>query len=1283
MRWMGILHAVLAAGFSFGLTGSAQSQQLASSVSISDLDLDLRNGAVEKAERGAAQLLRDRRTGTHDDSLDVLHATRILLQARLRLGHADASMDSLADAFMALCEALREGSSTELALAHEYKGYLARERRQYDQAQNEYRHALAETAARVGADHAETARVLCGLARVLMESGQPAAARDSLERALDIRERRLDPNSPEIAKTLVNLNEARIALGDSTGVRASYARAASIFLAAEGEDGPDVFDVMYRESVWRVKVRNATVAAGILDRLISRQRLVAGSEPQLAQSLRLRATVSLRLGQIDTAASQASEAMGLYERCAGRNTWEVAACLVILGDCSGQAVRYREAEGLYVRALSILRGPPVENPSILTDCLCALASLSLTLSRHAETLLYAREALATTAHHYGPSSREAAIARIALGAALRAAQQPDSAQSQYARAQDELTRVAGPDDVILADALLGLGALARERGDLASARGYVERALALREGAYGPGDQSLSPCLHELGIIERQLGDESGARTSLDRALRIAMSGSRSRLEQGAILSSIATAERARGDLRAAEGHFREAQAVIRESLPPDHPSNAQILRNLASLENATGRFSEAEADYRSAISILERTLPGHPDLGATYLGLGNALKAVGDTLGARSLYRRAISIHRDALGPESAALALDYYNLATLLLESGDLHAAMDTASVAEVISQRHFKLIAQGVSEREALHYSAGRVQGTDIILTCAARSRDVSDWKEAWDRLIHSRALVLEEIADRRAILASVRDSTTSRIEAELSEAGGRLAQLVVQGRGDLAPEAHAQRVEAARREKETAERALAARCARYTQLRARENVGFSEVVGALPERSALIAWVRYNRLERLITPGTAAAVDSATSMGVPSYAAFVLAGPHREPIFVDLGSATEIDERILRWHAEAARGLRGRGQETAFKAYLKAGQELRESVWDPVAAGITDVDHILLVPDGSLTLVNFGALPTTDQTFLIEDEPILTILSSEREVIPAEGSGTSGDGMLTIAAPDYQRTPSTTVENSPATARPPTTAGAACGEYQSLSFGRIPETRVEQDRLTKVWQDYGQRPRNKDGREGEPLVIALTGTEATEGLFRQYAPGRNVIHIATHGFFLGEECMGRRTAAAASELDELAFAGMMAESPLLLSGLAFAGANQRTRTTDAADDGILTAEEIVALDLSGVDLVVLSACQTGLGKIETGEGVFGFRRAFQIAGAHTLVMALWSVNDQATRAWMDVMFEQRLRHGHSIAEAVRTASREILRDRRSQGLDIHPFYWGAFVSVGDWN
>jgi CHAT domain-containing protein len=199
-----------------------------------------------------------------------------------------------------------------------------------------------------------------------------------------------------------------------------------------------------------------------------------------------------------------------------------------------------------------------------------------------------------------------------------------------------------------------------------------------------------------------------------------------------------------------------------------------------------------------------------------------------------------------------------------------------------------------------------------------------------------------------------------------------------------------------------------------------------------------------------------------------------------------------------------------------------------------------------------------------------------------------------------------------------------------------------------------------------------------VVFLGGKDATELRFKQAASGHRVLHLATHGFFLDDTDRvsgdGLRGIGALASTD--------AENPLVLSGLALAGANHRARAADDEEDGVLTAEEIAALDLSGTEWAVLSACDTGLGRIRPGEGVVGLRRAFRLAGVRTLIMTLWPVEDEEAAEWIEALYRARLDDGADTATAVAQATRTLIEERRRTGASTHPVFWGPYVASGDW-
>jgi len=279
--------------------------------------------------------------------------------------------------------------------------------------------------------------------------------------------------------------------------------------------------------------------------------------------------------------------------------------------------------------------------------------------------------------------------------------------------------------------------------------------------------------------------------------------------------------------------------------------------------------------------------------------------------------------------------------------------------------------------------------------------------------------------------------------------------------------------------------------------------------------------------------------------------------------------------------------------------------------------------------------------------------MESDLLIHYLSAERDLVLHRDSRTLGEGLLAMGGADFDAGPTGGSPMPLTSAESIRGQRSDCGEFKVMRFAPLAATAGEVEELDVLWG--GSKP-----------TVTLLGSGACESALKAQAPGKRVLHLATHGFFLGEDCGGDNSI----------------KNPLLLSGLALAGANRRDEAQPGEEDGILTAEEISALDLSGVEWAVLSACKTGLGEVEAGEGVLGLRRAFQVAGVGTVIMSLWAVEDEATRSWMQRLYKGRFEDQLSTAKAVRQASVGELQARRQQGESTHPFWWGGFIAAGDW-
>jgi CHAT domain-containing protein len=401
-----------------------------------------------------------------------------------------------------------------------------------------------------------------------------------------------------------------------------------------------------------------------------------------------------------------------------------------------------------------------------------------------------------------------------------------------------------------------------------------------------------------------------------------------------------------------------------------------------------------------------------------------------------------------------------------------------------------------------------------------------------------------------------------------------------------------------------------------------------VTLAAVQRAIPPAAALVEFIKYE-------PYRPAAREDRLAYGDPRYAAYVMRGSGA-PVRVDLGPAAAIEIAVT----ELRQSLRN-PKRTDNKQRARALDAL---VLEPIRATIGTDGRLLISPDGALNLVPFETLVDSQGRYAVESYSI-SYLTSGRDLLRLQVPRQSRSAPLVVANPDFGE-PTRAMGS-----RAPVRSGTAAGNLASTYFAPLSGTAQEARMIQSLYPD----------------ATILTGTKATKSALRATtAPA--ILHIASHGFFLENAAPppgAANTRAARSS-------GGLVENPLVRSGIALARANVRG---PAVDSGILTALETSSLNLWGTQLVTLSACDTGVGEVRQGEGVYGLRRAFLLAGAESIVMSLWPVSDYVTRQMMQTYYSG-LKKGLGRGEALRAAQLDMLRRRP------HPFYWGGFIQAGAW-
>ena len=1187
------------------------------------------------------------------------------------------------------------------------------------------RRALAERALRIREEHTDDVAIATSLMwlgrALLVDDHAPAAARDTLERALSLERHAHADSSAGVARIKFELGLARRALGDERAARELIEDAVRTWRAARPADSSWLGRPLSALADIGASSGDSIAARSSLDRLmmfrlgyLTDLQHTAPEDPRLGEASRLLAREYrdrlhdyARADSLYRRAYAARQRLPMYDAAdATLPLASVARTQEIRGDLDG-------AVGTLEQVLAIREARATPDSQAVADAVQWLGEFHWRSRQWTLAVPQYTRLLALRERQFGPESREALQTMQTLDILRNESGELALAELGGRREVSIAERVLPPDDLDYGLAVYTLGITLRLRSDFDEARRNLERAVPILEKNLGPNDLEVANAVRNLGLALRGTGDAVSARPLLERALAIT---ERRRGPDSADdvlpLTGLGVVLEDLGDFATAESLFTRALGIVQRKLGPDSPAQIDALNDLASAETAVGSLPRAIAYYERGIAVMEkagerfRLSQFTTNLGLTLVGLGEYARAcdefekalaqaradsdafmegrvlsgygiaiayLGRPKAGRDSCARAVAIFRRLFGSDSPQVESLLPDFALVCSMAGDTAAALDHALDAQRIHLRSTRLLVEGLSEREALRVASDPSDGMGLALSFTAAGLPRRDARDVEDAIVQSRATVLDEVARRHQSVAAM--SAEAR---ELAAATTQLATLSLRGPGAEGPENYRTRLDKARERKEDAERALA-----LTGFRDRGSsdaaIDLARVAVALPVDAALVSYVRYDRwVPRLNAPGL---LDT-----IPSYLAFVLRPGERDPVAVPLGDARRADSLVSRWKEQVGRGSQVPDRFLSERAYRSAGDALRQAVWDPIAVAIGDAQRVFVVPDGALTLVSFATLPVGDRGYLLERGPLLHYLSAERDLVRAERTS-EGTGLLALGGPDFDheeahdsrsRLAVSFSGNSHVRAGPFQGLRSNCAEFRNARWSALPGAVRECQEIAELWRSAA------DTSEARVADLA-TGVSATESMFKLRAPGHRVLHIATHGFFLSGSCGAqnrRPPGPAAGGVEPMEWGDVPAESPLIWSGLVLAGANRRDEARPGEEDGVLTVEEVAAMDLSGVGWAVLSACETGVGEVRAGEGVFGLRRAFQIAGARTVIMSLWSVDDNSTREWMKELYEGRLTRHLGTAEAVRAAGLEVMRERRAAGLSTHPFYWGAFVAAGDW-
>jgi CHAT domain-containing protein len=1061
------------------------------------------------------------------------------------------------------------------------------------------------------------------------------------------------------------------------------ARHESDATASDAESADTLDLVLLARHLGRRLTQPDTVA--LAERALRIREAAAGADaPRLASTLVLAGLARAAHRQPEEARRAAARALAMRERSLGPDHVDVANALNATAWIERISGRYEDAKDAATRALAIARRAerPAGRETAISLSILAYAAHGVGDIDTAVPLF--EEGVGIEERFYGASHPAFLYSLLQLGNVYWDAGDLERSRDARERAVRGLERIPGSEYRLAFELMLHSNWMNRI-GDYAASLAVAERAAAFAERAAGPRSALAAAALDQVAITHGLLGNYAAAIAINQKAVALWSES------QGPDSQHAATAWRTLAISYEDAGRIDEALEAIEHALAnpafakePIRASEAMLVK--ASLLVTRGRLDEARTVLSGFRRVNEQIayFLGRVDLANAFTLQGRVERQQGQPARAVTFYRDALRLTEQNLGPTHPVTAVKRTELAGVLAEAGEVGEARGLLSAGERASLDHLRLLARALPDQAALTFAATRTSGLNLAVTLAAAAPGgVADIDGAFELLIRGRTVILDEMAARhQTALQGGGDAALRERLMTLNRARTRLANLIVRGPEQQPIDRYQALVDRTRETRDRAERDLAEASAAFRQELRRTRAGATEVLAHLPAGAALVSYARYT--PQPIAGGSHRTAPRAQTTSPQAYAAFV-ARPGRRVAIVPLGEASRIDAAIDAWRARirdelTSAGLASRRTEAAYR---EAGRALRALVWDPVQSRLGNASTVFIVPDGALHLVDLSTLPAGETGYLADAPVVLHYMLAERDLLQSSSPAAS-DSLLALGAPDFDKAERSTAAPTPRIASngaspashvasaggSPLRGAAACEASLASRFDPLPATDVEVRHIADLWR-----------RRLPDEVVLLDGARASETAVKALARGRRVLHLATHGFFLDRNCAAAGTRGGGSANQR-----MLEESPLLRSGLVLAGANSRTRAHAEADanddDGILTAEEIAGLDLSGAQWAVLSACDTGRGDWQAGEGVVGLRRSFQMAGARTVILSLWPVLDSVTARWMTALYRSKWTSHRTTAAAVRDANRALLAERRANGESTHPLYWSGFIATGDW-
>ena len=1079
--------------------------------------------------------------------------------------------------------------------------------------------------------------------RNLYQEGKVKEAIPIAAKLLAIREKSLGPDNPDTAKSLNNLAFLYDQTGDYAKAEPLYQQALRIYEKLLGPEHQETAQILDNLAGVYCSMAAYAKAEPLYQQALKIRETVLGPEhPGTAANLNNLAALYYQIGAYAKAEPLFERALQIREKVLGPEHPDTATTLNNLGELYQAIGEYPKAEPILREALRIrqkVHGP--EHPTT-AGSLNNLALLYDAKGEYAKAEPLYQQALRIFNKVLGPEHPLTVTTLNNLAGLYQITGDFAKAEAYYQEVLKTRQKVLGPEHPDTAVTLDNLAELYQAMGDYSKAGPLFQQANQIFRKVLGPEHPNTATTLSDLAVFYEDIGDYAQAEPLFQQALQIREKVFGPAHRQTAVaLGNLGLLYARMGDYAKAEPLCEQALKITQKVLGPEHPDNLTSLNNLAELWEHTGDYTKAEPLLEQILQITQKTFgPEHPDTALSLSNLALLFYEKGEYGKAEPLLERVLAIRLKVLGPEDLHTAASFENLAFTNFELGRTEKTKSFALLSAKAHLASLSNVLSFASEQERLAY-LDKIQPYALFAILEGTEADMAA------TVLRYKGVVLDSIVEDRLLAEANQAGELKNLVTQLNLDKKELGQLLLQPK--VTNQAGG-RIDELQADAERIEGLLAQHVAGLGQARHALAVTLEQVQAEIPDDAALVEYLRYRHY-------------IGKNQWEPRYGAVVLLSKG-DPFWIPIGRANEIDHLVRRYGTL----VRGSPQKNELAANLQA---LCKTLWAPIGQMLPDqTKRLIISPDGELNFVSFATLLTTDKQFLAQRYD-LQYAASGRDLLRAPKPSTAKEVVL-FANPDFKMTQTVMLaETDNSTADKGSVRGSEKRDVEDWSFEDLAGTQKESNQLINKFNHWGWK------------AIGFTRKAATKtALLNIHSP--YILHLATHGFFAkGDPTQDRPDPGAVLNDQQSVTKSKFFKNPMHRSGLALAGAEttieawKNDEVPRVENDGILTAEDVSALDLRGTWLVTLSACDTGSGEARAGEGVMGLRRGFIQAGAQNLLMTLWPISDEVTVQIMSDFYDAAHESGNAPGALAKVQRDWLVKLRAEKGLSEAVSLAGPFI------